>query len=285
MPSQIIDDIRKQIETQLATSTSVVIDEAIIGVSNIGELFGVVFAASSLTLTDGSITVDGDSFSINGTSIVFGAIPKPIVITFLDSGGLNLRLAGSIENQIRLSDIEGQLFKEFTFLPTRLATLQFDSFTVEIIPSSETVQFTIKDQSSLDLGAGFLTLEEPTLMLSGSQVTQGQPVVTLVLQGILVIAGKRFLCRGLFGTNVTGQAPFTITPITDTLTLSNLIQNFLNNSIPRLPNLAISNLQFLTDIDSNNFNFRATLEDWDIPLGMGVSQSCKNSQNLSCPLR
>jgi ElaB/YqjD/DUF883 family membrane-anchored ribosome-binding protein len=268
MASQIIDEIRNQIETQLATSTSVVLDESIIGVSNIGELFGAVFAASSLTLTDASVTVDGDSFSINGTSIIFGSIPKPVVITFLDSGGLNLRLAGSIENQIRLSDIEGQLFKDFTFLPTRLATLQFDSFTVEIIPSTETVQFTVKDQSSLDFGAGFLTLEEPTLMLSGSQVTQGQPSVTLVLQGILVIAGKRFLGRGLFGTDVTGQAPFTITPITDTLTLSNLIQNFLNISIPQLPDLAISDLQLLTDIDSNNFNFGATLEDWDLSLGV-----------------
>jgi hypothetical protein len=245
-----------------------VLDEAIIEISNIGELFGAVFAASSLTLTDASVTVDGDSFSINGTSIIFGSIPKPVVITFLDSGGLNLRLAGSIENQIRLSDIEGQLFKDFTFLPTRLATLQFDSFTVEIIPGNETVQFTIKDQGSLDLGAGFLTLEEPTLMLSGSQVTQGQPSVTLVLQGILVIAGKRFLGRGLFGSHVTGQAPFTITPITDILTLSNLIQNFLDISIRQLPDLAISDLQLLTDIDSNNFNFGATLDDWDLLLGV-----------------
>jgi hypothetical protein len=268
MASQIIDEIRIQIETQLATSTSVVLDEAIIGISNIGELFGAVFAASSLTLTDASVTVDGDSFSINGTSMIFGSIPKPIVITFLDSGGLNLRLVGSIENQIRLSDIEGQLFKDFTFLPTRLATLQFDSFTVEIIPDSETVQFTIKDQSSLDLGAGFLTLEEPTLMLSGSQVTQGQPSITLVLQGFLVIASKRFLGRGLFGSDVTGLAPFTITPITDTLTLSNLIQNFLNISIPQLPDLAISDLQLLTDIDSSNFNFKATLEDWYLALGV-----------------
>jgi hypothetical protein len=268
MTSQTIDEIRNQIETQLATSTSVLLDEAVIGISNVGELFGVVFAASSLTLTDASVTVDGDSFSINGTSIIFGSIPKPVVITFLDSGGLNLRLAGSTENQIRLSDIEGQLFKDFTFLPTRLAALQFDSFTVEIIPGSETVQFTVKDQSSLDLGAGFLTLEEPTLMLSGSQVIQGQPSVTSVLQGILVIGGKRFLGRGLFGSHVTGQAPFTITSITDTLTLSNLLQNFLNISIPQLPDLAISNLQLLTDIDSNNFNFGATLDDWDLSLGV-----------------
>jgi hypothetical protein len=287
MASQIIDEIRSQIETQLAISTSVVLDEAIIGISNIGELFGAVFAASSLTLTDASVTVDGDSFSINGTSIIFGSIPKPVVITFLDSGGLNLRLAGNIENQIRLSDIEGQLFKDFTFLPTRLATLQFDSFTVEIIPSSETVQFTIKDQSSLDLGAGFLTLEEPTLMLSGSQVTQGQPSITLVLQGFLVIASKRFLGQGLFGSDVTGQAPFTITPITDTLTLSNLIQNYLNISIPQLPDLAISDLQLLTDIDSNNFNFGATIEDWDLSLGVSslrlnslITEFRKDAQGL-----
>ena len=268
MSSQIIDEIRNRIETQLSSSTSIVLDEAVIGISNIGELFGVVFAASSLTLTDASVTVDGDSFSINGTSIIFGSIPEPVVVTFIDSAGLNLRVAGGIENQIRLSDIEGQLFKDFTFLPTRLATLQFDSFTVEIIPGSETVQFTVQDQSSLDLGAGFLTLEEPTLMLAGSQVTQVQPSVTLVLQGILVIAGKRFLGRGLFGTDVTGQAPFTITPIADTLTLSNLIENFLNISIPRLPDLVISDLQLLADIDSNNFNFGATLEDWDLSLGV-----------------
>ena len=269
MANLIIDEIRNQVETQLATSTSVVLDEALIGISNIGELFGVVFTDSLLTLTDASVNVDGDSFLIiNGNSIIFGLIPKPVVITFLDSDGLNLRLAGSIENQIRLSDIEGQLFKDFKFLPTRLATLQFDSFSVEIIPSTETVQFTIKDQASLDLGAGFLTLEEPVLMLSGSQVTQGQPSVTLVLQGILVIAGKRFLGRGLFGSDVTGQSPFTITPITDTLTLSNLVQNFLNISIPQLPDLAISDLQLLTDIDSNNFNFGATLEDWDLSLGV-----------------
>lgn len=79
MASQIIDEIRNQIETQLATSTSVVLDESIIGVSNIRELFGTVFATSSLTLTDASVTVDSDSFSINGTSIIFGSIPKPIV--------------------------------------------------------------------------------------------------------------------------------------------------------------------------------------------------------------
>ena len=269
MSSPIIDEIRKQIETQFSTNTSIILDEAAIGISNIGELFETVFAASSLTVIDASITVGGDSFSVNGTSILFGSIPKPVVITFVDSGGLNIRLAGSIENQIRLSDIEGQLFKDFTFLPTRLATLQFDSFTVEIIPESETVQFTIKDQSSLDFGAGFLTLEEPTLMLSGSQVTQGQPAVNLVLQGTLVIAGKRFFGRGLFGTNVTGQAPFTITPITDTLTLSSLIQHFLSTSIPQLPDITVSNLQFSNDIDSNNFNLGATFAgDWDLPLGV-----------------
>jgi hypothetical protein len=205
---------------------------------------------------------------INATSVIFGSTPKPIVITFLDSGGLILRLAGSNENQIRLSEIEGQLFKDLTFLPARLATLQFNSFSVEITPGSETVKFTVKDQRSLDIGAGFLTLEEPTLVLSGSQVTQEQPSVTLVLQGILVLAGKRFLGRGLFGSDVTGQAPFTITPITDNLTLTNLVQNFLKVSIPRLPDLPISDLQFLTDIDSNNFNFGATLEDWDLSLGV-----------------
>jgi hypothetical protein len=268
MANQIIDEIRNQIETQLAFGTSVVLDESIIGISNIGELFGVVFNVSALTLTDASVTSEGDSFSINGTSVIFGSIPKPVVITFLDSGGLNLRLAGRTENQIRLSDIEGQLFKDFTFLPARLATLQFDSFTLEIIPSSETVKFTIQDQSSLDLGAGFLTLEEPTLMLSGSQVTQGQPSVTLVLQGILVVAGKRFLGRGLFGSDVTGQAPFTITPMSDTLSLSNLIQNFLNISIPQLPDLAISDLQLLTDIDSDKFKFRAATEGGDLSLGV-----------------
>jgi hypothetical protein len=54
--SEIVDAIRNQIETQLATSTSVVLDEAVIDISNIGELFGAVFAASSLTLTDASVT-------------------------------------------------------------------------------------------------------------------------------------------------------------------------------------------------------------------------------------
>jgi len=246
-----------------------VLDEAFIGVSNIGELFETVFGVSSLTMTDASITLDGESFSINGTSIIFGSVPKPVVITFLDSSGLNIRLAGSIENQIRLSDIEGQLFKDFTFLPTRLGTLQFDAFTLEIIPDIETVKFAIKDQSSLDLSGEFLTLEEPTLMLSGSQVTRNQPSVDLVLQGTLVIAGKRFLGRALFGTNVTGQAPFTIIPITDTLTLSNLIQHFLGTSIAQLPELAVSDLQLSTDIDSNNFDLRATLEgNWDLSLGV-----------------
>jgi hypothetical protein len=256
MASQIVDDIKNRIQTQLATGSPVVLDEAVIGVTNIAELFGVIFAASSLTLTDVSITEDGDSLLVQGISAIFGTVPKPLVITFLDSGGLNLTIAGSIENQIRLSDIEGQLFKEFTFLPTRLATLQFDAFTVEIIPSSETVQFAITDRSSLDLGAGLLTLEEPTLLLSGTQVTQGQPAVNLVLQGTLVIAGKRFLGRGVFGTNVTGQSPFTITPITDTLTLSNLIQNFLNASIPQLPDLTVSNLQLSTDIDGSISHWR-----------------------------
>ena len=62
MPSQIIDEIRGRIETQLSASTSVVLDETAIGILNIGELFEVVRAASSLTVTDASITVDGDSF-------------------------------------------------------------------------------------------------------------------------------------------------------------------------------------------------------------------------------
>jgi len=269
MPSQVVDEIRGRIETQLTAATSVVLDETAIGILNIGELFEVVLAASSLTVTDASITIDGDSFSINGTSVIFGSIPKPVVITFLDSGGLNIRLAGGIENQIRLSDIEGQLFKDFRFLPTRLGTLQFDSFTIEVIPDSETVKFAIKDQSSLDLSGGLLTLEEPTLMLSGSQVTSNQPSVDLLLQGTLVIADKRFLSRALFGTNVTGQAPFTVTPLTDTLTLSRVVQHFLGISIAQLPDLTVSDLQLSTDIDSNNFDFRATLEgDWDLSLGI-----------------
>ena len=269
MPSQVVDEIRGRVETQLSASTSVVLDETVIGILNIGELFEVVLAASSLTVTDASITVEGDSFSINGTSIIFGSIPKPVVVTFLDSGGLNIRLAGGIENQIRLSDIEGQLFKDFRFLPTRLGTLQFDSFTVEVIPDIETVKFAIKDQSSLNLSGGILTLEEPTLMLSGSQVTSNQPSVDLVLQGTLVIADKRFLSRALFGTNVTGQAPFSITPLTDTLTLSRVVQHLLGISIAQLPDLTVSDLQLSTDIDSNNFNFRATLEgDWNLSLGV-----------------
>jgi hypothetical protein len=86
MTSQTIDEIRSKVENQLATSMSVVLDEAIIGASNVGELFGAVFAASSLTLTDASVTVNGDSFSINGTSIIFGSIPKPVVITFIRAG-------------------------------------------------------------------------------------------------------------------------------------------------------------------------------------------------------
>jgi hypothetical protein len=269
MPSQVVDEIRGRIETQLSAGTSVVLDETAIGILNIGELFEVVLATSSLTVTDASITVDGDSFSINGTSVIFGSIPKPVVVTFLDSSGLNIRLAGGVENQIRLSDIEGQLFKDFRFLPTRLGTLQFDSFTVEVIPDTETVKFAVKDQSSLDLSGGILTLEEPALMLSGSQVTRNQPSVDLVLQGTLVIAGKRFLGRALFGTNVTGQAPFTIIPITDTLTLSSLIQHFLGVSIAQLPDLAVSDLQLTTDVDSNNFDLRATLEgNWELSLGV-----------------
>jgi hypothetical protein len=39
MASQIIDDIRNQIQTQLATSTSVLLDKAVIGISNIEEFF------------------------------------------------------------------------------------------------------------------------------------------------------------------------------------------------------------------------------------------------------
>ncbi len=271
MASQVVDEIRGRIETQLSAGSSVTLDEAVIGVSNIGELFETVFAASSLTLTDARITRDSNSFSIDGISAIFGAVPKPLSINVLDLGGLNLRLAGSIENQIQLSDIEGQLFKDFTILPTRLAELQFDSFTVEIIPSSQTVQFSIKERSSLDLSEGLLTLEEPTLLLSGSQVTQAHPVVTMVLQGTLVIAGTRFVGKGLFGENVVGETPFTITPESpaQTLTLTRLIQHFLGTSITKLPDLAISDLQLRLDLGSHIFNLVATLEnDWDISLGV-----------------
>jgi hypothetical protein len=43
MASQIVDDIKNRIQTQLATGSPVVLDEAVIGVTNIAELFGLDF--------------------------------------------------------------------------------------------------------------------------------------------------------------------------------------------------------------------------------------------------